>query len=504
MLLAVSYPATSCSAARRGTARCVHMLTRLEVDGFKNLLDLDVEFGPFTCIAGENGVGKSNVFDAIEFLSLLSSNPLMEAAHMVRSAGESGSGDPADLFWRGSDREQRRMRFAAEMIIPAEVHDDFGREARASITFVRYEVEVGYERPRGRDKSGGLVLVRESMTPIRIGQAHHHLRFPHSKKNFRDSVVSGRRAAAFISTEVRDGEAVIEIHQDGGSRGRPKPASAARAPATVLSTITGADNPTILAARREMQSWRRLALEPTSLRAADRYSDLRRLTAAGRHLPATLHRVANRQCQNADGNSDTDETYARIAARLGALSGVGARQVRVDENDTNELFTLMVTELNGIELPAQALSEGTLRFLALAVLESDPDESGLLCMEEPENGIHPANVSEMVELLRDLAVDPDLPVADDNPGRQVIVNTHSPALVQHIHPDELLVAKSSVRCERDGMPERVLRLLPSADGWRGPHSEVGIATRLDLVPYLTTAVGTQLSLDDYGLEAQTA
>ena len=190
MPLAVSYPATPCVAARRGTARCAHMLTRLEVDGFKNLLDLDVEFGPFTCIAGENGVGKSNVFDAIEFLSLLSSNPLMEAAHMVRSAGERGSGDPADLFWRGSVREQRRMRFAAEMIIPAEVHDDFGREARALSLSSATKLNR-LRAARGRDKSGGLVLVRESMTPIRIGQAHHHLRFPHSKKNFRDSVVSG-------------------------------------------------------------------------------------------------------------------------------------------------------------------------------------------------------------------------------------------------------------------------------------------------------------------------
>lgn len=34
------------------------MLTRLKVSGFKNLVDVDVRFGPFTCIAGANGVGK--------------------------------------------------------------------------------------------------------------------------------------------------------------------------------------------------------------------------------------------------------------------------------------------------------------------------------------------------------------------------------------------------------------------------------------------------------------
>jgi AAA15 family ATPase/GTPase len=64
------------------------MLTRLEVQGFKNLLDVQVEFGPFTCIAGANGVGKSNVFDAIEFLSYLANDTLMEASQRVR--GSSG------------------------------------------------------------------------------------------------------------------------------------------------------------------------------------------------------------------------------------------------------------------------------------------------------------------------------------------------------------------------------------------------------------------------------
>lgn len=47
------------------------MLTRLKVSGFKNLVDVDVRFGPFTCVAGANGVGKSNLFDAIRFLSAI-------------------------------------------------------------------------------------------------------------------------------------------------------------------------------------------------------------------------------------------------------------------------------------------------------------------------------------------------------------------------------------------------------------------------------------------------
>jgi AAA15 family ATPase/GTPase len=73
------------------------MLTRLKVNGFKNLVDIDVALGPFTCIAGANGVGKSNLFDAITFLSALAEKPLMEAALSVRSEGGAGFGSEKHL-----------------------------------------------------------------------------------------------------------------------------------------------------------------------------------------------------------------------------------------------------------------------------------------------------------------------------------------------------------------------------------------------------------------------
>ncbi|MFV0524203.1 MAG: AAA family ATPase [Acidimicrobiales bacterium] len=471
------------------------MLTRLEVDGFKNLRSLEIEFGPFTCIAGENGAGKSNVFDAIEFVSLLASHSLMEAAQEVRSTHDDRSGDPRDLFWRGKVDGGETMAFAAEMIVPREIEDDFGRTARASITFVRYEIQIGYEPPTGLEKLGRLVLVRESLTPIRLGDAPKRLGFSHSAANFRKVTVTGRRAGGpFISTDERDGDRIITIHQDGGSRGKPKPASAARAPATVVSTITGADDPTILAARREMQSWRRLALEPSALRASDRYTDLRQMAINGRHLPATLFRVAARPPSDG-GEAEPSAVYARVANRLGSLTGVGVRHVVVDTDDTRELLTLKLTERNGIELPARSLSEGTLRFLALAVLLEDPEAKGIICMEEPENGIHPANLEAMVELLRDLAVDPSEPPGDDNPFRQVIVNTHSPALVQLLDPSELLFASADAVKDDDGTVAQVLRLAPLGDTWRSERTTEPSVTKPDILPYLTSPPGSQLQLN---------
>ncbi len=239
------------------------MLTRLEVQGFKNLLDVEIEFGPFTCIAGANGVGKSNVFDAIEFLSYLATDSLVEASQRVRGASGVRGGDPRDLFWDGYRDHQHRIKLAAEMIVPAEVEDDLGTPAEATTTFLRYEVTLGFEPPVREGSVGRLSLLGEELRHVRRGEAAKHLRFPHSARNFRAAAVRGeRRGGAFLSTEHWEGGTVINVHGDGGSRGKPQPRAAARAGRTVLSTVTTNDYPTILAARREMQSWRRLALEP--------------------------------------------------------------------------------------------------------------------------------------------------------------------------------------------------------------------------------------------------
>ncbi len=81
------------------------------------------------------------------------------------------------------------------------------------------------------------------------------------------------------------------------------------------------------------------------------------------------------------------------------------------------------------EYSSRVLSEGTLRILALCILEYDNKHTGLLCFEEPENGIHPFRIKSIADLLKGLSIDF---MNTEKPLHQVIVNTHSPVLVSYI------------------------------------------------------------------------
>ena len=401
------------------------MLTRLKVTGFKNLTEVDLRFGPFTCIAGPNGVGKSNLFDAIRFLNALSRVPLLEAAKEVRGGK---TADVRGLFHRFGDSYDDVMSFEAEMIVPQHGEDDLGQEAEASMTFLRYKLTLGY-----RPSDGGLEIQQEELVHINKGEAKRNILFPHSPE-WRDSAIVGRRSSPFISTQENGpGTEVIFLHQDRGKdgSGKPAPRRANSLPRTVLQGANAAENRTAVIARREMQSWRLLQLEPSALREPDDFNAPSRLSEHGSHLPATLFRLAQ---------SGEARTYTAVANRLSELI-TDIRAVGIDRDEKREQFTLWAKAEDGTPHAARSLSEGTLRFLALTVLEQDPDSQGMMCLEEPENGIHPERIPAMIRLLKDIAVDPYLPVDRDNPLRQVIINTHSPAVVGQVNDEDLVGAE---------------------------------------------------------------
>ena len=464
------------------------MLTRLKVSGFKNLVDVDVPLGPFTCVAGVNGTGKSNLFDAIQFLSALANHTLIDAARSVRSE-EGKTSDVRNLFHRGGDTHTKKMSFEAEMIIPEEGIDDLGQQAKATTTFLSYRVVLAYRADDSLRSLGTFELIEERLDRLKLGDWGKYLKFADQRKDWRDSVLKGKRAVPFISTRDQEGNRVVKVHQDGGNRARPQTIIANRLPRTVLSTINTAESPTALLARREMQSWRLLQLESSSLREPDAFTTPPGLGSDGSHLPATLYGLARSRKNTYPTSREAEDTwiYAQVAARLSELIDDVAA-VRIDRDERRELLALEITDHSGTVYPARSLSDGTLRFLALSVLELDPKATGLICVEDPENSIHPSRIPSILRLFQDIATDVGYPVGLDNPLCQVIVNTHSASVVQEVFDDTLLIAESR-EVVQDGQRFNGVRFNWLSDTWRAAAlPDVPPVSKGQLLAYLGPAM----------------
>jgi predicted ATPase len=110
------------------------------------------------------------------------------------------------------------------------------------------------------------------------------------------------------------------------------------------------------------------------------------------------------------------------------------------EGGTIQVF---LQESGRFTVPATRLSDGTLRFLCLLAILCHPNPPPLVCIEEPELGLHPDILPSLADLLKEAS------------GRcQLIVTTHSDVLVDAMtdQPESVLV------CEKDEKGTSMKRL----------------------------------------------
>ena len=107
-------------------------------------------------------------------------------------------------------------------------------------------------------------------------------------------------------------------------------------------------------------------------------------------------------------------------------------------------------------IPANRLSDGTLRFLALAAILLQPDPPPVVCLEEPELGMHPDMIRMVAQMITEAAA-----------RTQLIVSTHSEHLLTALQDDfDVLFAFDS------GPEGSIVRRLSRDDfhTWRADHA----------------------------------
>ena len=424
------------------------MIRRLRVVGYKSLRDCQIELAPLTVIAGPNGAGKSNLIDLIALLSRLAVRDTVTGAfgeHRGRplEAFHSEAGFGQSAYEALLARE--RLVFSVECdldlnprIVEGVNHLLEQRErvsgakapyTRVTETRLRYRVEITLH-PR----SGEIFVSDESLCALRRDYTPKP-----------DSV----RAPFIEKTVVGEVERFVarvekQSHPRYFDSGRVR---------TLLSELSDpVYHPHVVAAAREIASWRVFYVEPNRMREDVGVQSAEDPGRAGEYLapyyyflqekyPASLRGIVRNLRDFVPGIEDL-----RVDARKGLL----------------EIVCVMA---GNAEFPARLLSEGTLRLLCVLGIAVAPSAPTLVVYEEPENGVNPARLDLIAQIIRDAATVRPL-------GMQFLLTTHS-ALVCDLLPENLVTCSWSreggtrfapMSLERDTLffEEEVRRVLDEA------------------------------------------
>jgi predicted ATPase len=419
------------------------MLTRLEVDGFKSFEGMRVDLAPFTVILGNNAAGKSNLFDVIQFLSRLAERDVVEAMKGLR-------GEPLELFRQTPGGRCRQIWIAAEVLLDPLVRDPWGSEVRLTHTRMRYEVVL--ERRETKAGLERIQVAREQVTPIlrkedrwadawvNLGAnrgANPGLNRGALAKGIRSTFLKYARTRPWLTTDQNEEGLAFNIHQDG-KQGRTRPANAAEA--TVLYSITNAEFPHLFALREEMRGWRLLQLDPALLRRPAPVTAPGILSPDGANLAAVLAelKAETRSRERPNG------VLSEIAAELNHLIP-GITRLDASLHEASREYRIELTMRDGLPYSSRVISDGTLRVLALLTLLYDPRHRGLICFEEPENGVHPGRIRQLIQRLRELVSWPEAePDAGADRLTQLLLNSHSPVVLSALLDRDLAPLEGTI------------------------------------------------------------
>ena len=166
-----------------------------------------------------------------------------------------------------------------------------------------------------------------------------------------------------------------------------------------------------------------LAVDPGRIRLRGKRSptaeDVGHLLSEGANVPAVMDQMLRTHRRTFD---DMERRCRELVTQFGDFSLVVDRE---------GLIALELRDEQGFELPGYRLSAGVRALILYLTLAYRPDAPDIVLVEEPENGLHPRRLGEVMGLLR-LLTEPKA----DGQRTQVILTTHSPFLLDHVRPDE--------------------------------------------------------------------
>ncbi|WP_309084168.1 AAA family ATPase [Chelativorans sp.] len=323
-------------------------LVSFSAQGYRSLRSAFLDVGQIGLFVGENGVGKSNLYRVLQLLKAAADGSL--AIEIAREGGMQAA------LWAGSRRSGSPVRIIFEALL-----EDEDTAMRAS-----YRVEAGLPPPA----SAGFSFE------------------PHVKEEI-VAIETGRRS---IDMMQRKGPAVFAREGDG--RRMEHPVRMLNSETALAALGASGRYPEVGSIRAALLSWRfyhgfradrdspvrKPALAVTSPLLDEDGSNLAAVFATLKHI-----------------RGDTRELDRCVAAALG-----GARLETPAPGEAAS-FALVLPELPQRPMRPEELSDGQIRFLALAGALLSYHLPRLVALNEPETSLHPSMLPALADMIADAA-----------------------------------------------------------------------------------------------------
>lgn len=346
----------------------------IRLKNFKAFRDVDMREIPGFCVLiGANGAGKSTLFSVFAFLrDAMATNVTTALAKLGGSRGF---------------QEVRSRGCEGAIEIELKIRADLGRSKQSLIT---YSLEIG-------EVSGRAVVEREVLKYRRGsgGQPWHFIDFSGGTGD----AVTNEMETVTDETQLKRERQTLKSPDILAIKGL---AQFERFPAAVaLGTL--------------IENWHLSDFHISRARPEQEAGYAEHLSREGENLSLVVEYLQKQH------GKVFKEILERLASRVPGITSV-------DSKVTEEGRVLLRFQDGSFQDPflARYVSDGTIKMLAYLVLLLDPNPHPLLCVEEPENQLYPALLSELAEEFRSYAAR----------GGQVFVSTHSPDFLNAVELDE--------------------------------------------------------------------
>jgi predicted ATPase len=365
-------------------APAVPRLTYLRIKNYRALRDVEFrDLTPLTMLIGPNGSGKSTVLDALAFLAEAIDGSLIQA-------------------WGN------RNRFAGMRTRGVEGNIEFELEFKG----IQENKSFYYSLVLQEREEGELAVLSEKLVEKnKLGNPNLTFIVENNQSNklSRFKVIS-KKSAKTKTTKHPLGLGIgAEI--DGFSSGK------AHSNIEFLTSIESPMKEQAMLFMKAIASYRNIHLTDDHLKGYSDAGPRERLSPNGDNLPNVLYYLHTKH----------PDVLEKIAAQL--RRWVPGLADIVTEITSDERLLLRFKD-GPFEkpLPAQYMSGGTMRLAALLTLLYEPNATGLLGIEEPDNELHPLLLYRLAEEL-----------GKATETRQLIVTTHSPMLLDALAPEQVWI-----------------------------------------------------------------